>query len=227
MKNWLTLAGMVYERRPGVIVSDYDLQTCYDRKKRLARFGYDLSKSEIGCFLAHRNCWDEAQNQSSPTLILESDMGLVPCHDLSATLDKLMAKIECSDIFRLHGIFEHNEFVRREVFKFDDDHLRLVQCLGDPMGGGAYIVTPYAASVLLKNSKTFYQPLDVFLGSTWLHRLRLRTLKPYPFKSEDFGSEIGERTRPKQTILERLSIEVHRFRDDVRRIFYMPFDLFR
>lgn len=227
MENWLSKSGIAFNRRPGVVVSDYESLKCYDRKKRIARFGYDLSTSEIGCFLAHRNCWDEAQKQKSPTLILESDMGFESSHDLGVILDQLMVNIECSDIVRLHGIFEHNEFVRRELLKLDDGYHRLVQCLGDPMGGGAYIVTPSAASILVKKSNTFYQPVDVFLGSTWLHRLRFRTLKPYPFSAADFGSEIGERTRPRQSTFERLSIEAHRFIDDVRRILYMPFDLFR
>ena len=159
-------------------------------------------------------------------LVLESDVGIRQPIDLGGLFETLTEFIESVDVLRFHGIFEHNELLRRYLGELDQD-LRLYQCIGDPMGGGAYLLTPYAAKVLVSKSEKFYQPLDVFLGSTWFHRLRFRTVRPYPFYVKQFESEIGDRKRPKQSILKRLRIEANRCIDDLKRISYMPIDFFR
>ena len=227
MDAWLGSSGLRFERVDGVIVADYELIDCYDRAKRLSRFGYDLSRSEIGCFLAHRSCWQECASSNRMMLVFESDIKVRDSVDLTVLLGELVNCRRHYDMVRLHGIFEHNEFVRRELVQFKDSEFQLDQCLGDPMGGGAYLITPKAALALLQQSMKIYQPLDVFIGATWLHRQRFRTVKPYPFEVGQFESEIGERKRPKQSVFQRLSIEGHRFVDDLKRVLYMPVDLFR
>jgi glycosyl transferase family 25 len=226
MEEWLSGTGVDFVRASGVKVSDLDSVSEYLSAKRIARFGYDLTASEVGCFLAHRNCWIECSAGTHPMLIMEGDIRLGKGIDFHHLLRQLIEVSEKFDIVRLHGLFEHNEFSRRRLVELADN-LNLYQCLGDPMGAGSYLLTPTAAATLLNKSGSFFQPVDVFLGSTWLHRLRFRTLKPYPFEAMDFESEIGERRRPKQGVLERLSIEGHRFTDDLKRILYMPLDFFR
>lgn len=162
----------------------------------------------------------------STTLILESDIRPVGSDFLNELVSKLGSLVDDYDLLRLHGIFERNEFCTRKVRDLNA-HYSLQQCLGDPMGAGAYIITPVAAKVLLGCSESFYQPVDVFLGATWTHRLRFRTVKPYPFVTADFESVIGDRRLPKQSLTQRLSIEAHRFLDDVKRIAYMPRDFLK
>ena len=226
MEDWLVASGLSFARSDGVRVNSVDEVDSYDSQKRKSRFGYDLTASEIGCFLAHRNCWLECLRIGEPMLILESDVGLKPRAVLGDLLTSLGTQRQSFDIVRFHGIFEHNEFLRRFI-GIVGPNFSLYQCVGDPMGGGAYLITPHAAEVLVNKSASFFQPLDVFLGSTWFHRLRFRTVKPYPFYVKEFESEIGDRKRPKQSVLDRLGIEAHRCVDDLKRISYMPIDFFR
>ena len=53
MNNWLDAAGVDFSRSQGVFVNSIDEVDLYDSRKRLSRFGYDLTLSELGCFLAH------------------------------------------------------------------------------------------------------------------------------------------------------------------------------
>ena len=226
MESWLSKSGLNYRRFSGVLVPDPGSEKTYDQQRRLSRFGYDMTPSEIGCFLAHRECWRHCATSKESLLILESD---VKPHE-SANIDDLWSGIKrcCKpcDIVRLHGIFEHNELLTRPLKELGGGYT-LAQCIGDPMGAGAYIVSPLASRELLKSSTAFFQPVDVFLGSTWKHRLSFRTVKPYPFEAIDFGSVIGERTRPRQNWIQRLKIELRRFGDDLRRVLYIPIDFLR
>jgi glycosyl transferase family 25 len=225
MERWLCGIGFDWARSDGVLYESDGVEVGYDRTKRVRRFGYDLTNSEIGCFLAHQKVWRECVELSHPMLVLESDM-LPATERLVSVLDCLDSMLVGSDMIRLHGIFENNEIFSRLIQQVDHE-FALIQSIGDPMGAGAYVVSPFGARKLLEMSKSFFQPVDVFLGSTWLHGLRYRTIKPYPLKAAQIESEIGERRRPKQSVWTRLSIESHRFCDDVRRILHMPVDYFR
>lgn len=220
MESWLSELVLPYQLSRGVRV-DTTSSHQYDSLKRCKRFGYDLRPSEIGCFLAHKKCWEECVTLNEPTLVLESDMRPVNASYLIPLLDQLYDKLASFDLVRLHGIFKQNERGSRNIQCLSNGY-SLRQCLGDPMGAGAYLITPDAARRLLRDSTTFYQPVDVFLGSTWIHKLRFRTVKPYPFETADFESVIGDRRRPKQSLSERISIEGHRFIDDLKRLLYLP-----
>ena len=61
---------------------------------------------------------------------------------LADLLTSLSAQRQSFDIVRFHGIFEHNEFLRRFI-GIVGPNFSLYQCVGDPMGGGAYLITPH------------------------------------------------------------------------------------
>ena len=221
MESWLNKTGCVYSRIDGVKVRRTSALHCYDRQKRLNRFGYDMTDSEVGCFLAHRKSWELVGNLGRPTLILESDCYLSREIDFPALLRELSALIRPMEMIRLHGIFERNELVRRRLHSLDQG-FDLVQCLGDPMGAAAYLITPVVAKKLCMASERFFDPVDVFLSKTWFHKVNFRAVKPYPLSVEDFPSVIGERRRPRQSTKERLAIEFCRAVDDCKRISYLP-----
>lgn len=226
MESWLATCGLEYQRVSGVEVSDSLIPGCYDREKRLARFGYDLRPSEIGCFLAHKSCWKSVAQNEKLALILESDIIPSDVEQFPRILAELQSLVNSFDLLRLHGIFERNEIISRTVVECGSGR-KIAQPLGDPMGAGAYLITPSAAKHLLSLSECFFEPVDVFLAATWKHRLRLRALKPYPMYAAEFESVIGERQRPTQSVLERLKIEFARLRDDLRRCAYLPWHFFR
>ena len=228
MDEWLGQTNCKFSRVPGVNVVDNNLPF-YDRERRLALYGFDLMHSEIGCFLAHRECWKAIVEKDVCNLILESDA--TPVVEESDWLQKLLSELnhhqQKFDIARLHGIFQKNELIDRLVCDLNKG-LKLVQTLGDPKGAGAYVVSPPAAHRLLELTESIWCPVDVFLSQTWRHRLRFRTVKPYPFRVADFPSVIGEdRRRPRQSLLARLQIEKNRFTNDLRRLGYMPMHFFR
>lgn len=221
MESWLSKTGCIYSRVDGVTIENSCNINSYDRERRLRRFGFDMTDSEIGCFLAHRKIWQLIGESDRPALILESDCYLNREISLSALLRELSAQLAPMEMVRLHGIFERNEVVRRKIRALDQG-LDFFQCLGDPMGAAAYLITPAVAKNLCMTSQHFFEPVDVFLSKTWFHRVKFRAVKPYPFSVEDFPSVIGERRRPKQSISERLAIELSRAGDDFKRILYMP-----
>ena len=224
MEAWLEQTSLSVKRRDGVVIGEVEHLRYYDRDKRLRKFGYDLSCAEIGCFQAHRDIWKECARTERLTVILESDTQpqcLVEFVDVISELPKHEKKF---DILRLFGTFPQNEMISRPVACLLRH--RIVQPLGDPMGAVGYALTPNAAKRLLRASEVFHEPVDVFLGNTWRHRLRYRALKPYVLELCEFESSIGARSRPAQSVIERLRIEVCRASDDLKRIAYMPWHFF-
>jgi len=226
MESWLADSGLVWERLPGVLVDRLEAVAEYDGLSRLRKFGYDLRAGEVGCFLAHRASWELASQSNEAVVILESDVAPVSSVSLRNSLADISRIDTDWDIVRLHGIFSKNEMLARKVRQLGTGGI-ITQTLGNPMGAGAYMVTPEAAKRLLTCSERFHVPVDVFLSQTWLHRLRFRTVYPYLFKVEKFKSEIGKRRRPKQSTWARLRIEYSRAADDIKRLAYLPWHFFK
>jgi len=173
----------------------------HDRRMRLTR--RPMTSGEIGCFLSHRSAWKLCVERASPTVVLEDDFRLQPTFWPS-----LRVADQCSgtfDLLRLQGTFVRKERVLR---KFHE--ISLVKQYVDPAGSMAYVVTPQCAQVLLARSEKFCVPVDDFIGATWLHRQRVRALKPYPVDTTDSASTIGDRTSQKLTIPQKLARELNR-----------------
>ena len=224
MQKWLRPLEATFDvRRIVGIFGDKDLREgrFYAKADRLRKFGYEMTASEIGCFLSHRQCWEECVAEDKATLVLESDVAPLEQAEFVDLLESLMAAKGSFDVVRLHGVFIKNEMCSRRLAALTKNY-DLAQTLGDPMGSAGYLITPDAAARLLNASERFCVPLDVFLGSTWLHKRRVRTVKPYPLFAYEFPSVIGDRKRPAQSIFKRLSIESARAFNDIRRVAYLP-----
>ena len=224
MQSWLRpLDSILDARRVTGVSGKEELREgrFYAKADRLKKFGYEMTASEIGCFLSHRHCWEECVAENKEMLVLESDVAPLQEAEFVDLLKSLMATKGSFDVVRLHGVFNKNEMCSRRIAALTQNY-DLAQTLGDPMGSAGYLITPEAAARLLDTSERFCVPLDVFLGSTWLHKQRVRTVKPYPLFAHEFPSVIGDRRRPKQSIFKRLSIEFARAKDDCRRIVYLP-----
>ena len=171
----------------------------YDPKARLAKFGYALLNGEIGCFDSHRRVWKEASRRSEPTLILEDDFSLIDPEGFA--LSELVCTEEAC-VVRLHGIFE------KQLVELDQICNRsLVSYEGNPAGTLAYVVSPKAADVLYQESERFFVPVDDFIDQEWRHGLIVQGLVPYPFQATGDDSCIGERKKPKFSVVEKARIE--------------------
>jgi len=235
MESWLKKSNLNYKRIAGIDVSDNKKIPLYNSKKRLSRYGYNLTNGEIGCFLAHRECWKKAANNNFLTIILENDVSPVNLNKFKKFLLELNKSNLDFDILRLSGIFEKKEKYRRKIKQLSEG-FSLVQTYGDPVGAGAYAIKNKSANKLLKKSQSFYQPLDIFLAAVWEHKLIFRTIKPYPFQIHNHGcsddlefipTSMNPRIKPKQNKIKRLLIEFNRFFDDLKKITYKPYNFFR
>ena len=227
MEQWLGRTVPRYQRLPGVLFDADTYPYFYDEHKRHSRYGFGMTRGELGCFLAHRKAWKDCIDSARVTLVLESDVRPTNQADFPRLFDALSERSNFFDILRLHGVFENNELFRRRITDLSCGY-SMYQTLGDPMGTGGYVITPKAANTLLECSSKIYQPVDVFLSSVWFHRLRFRTIKPYPLCVVDYPSTIGDdRRRPNQSLFRRLKIESCRAIDDAKRIAYMPYNFLR
>ena len=52
MESWLNKTGCVYSRIDGVELRNSLAVPCYDREKRLSRFGFDMTHSESRLFFS-------------------------------------------------------------------------------------------------------------------------------------------------------------------------------
>lgn len=226
IEGWLSNTPFKFNWVPAKTGAD-DIDCAYSERDRLRRFGFPMSEPEIGCFLSHRECWRRVVESNEISLILESDAVPADLSNLveSLTIIETPELVSRYDLVRLAGVFPKNEKFPRTIAHVG--HSNLLQFLGDPMGSAAYVVTPVGARKLLQCSQRFFVPVDVYLGCTWLHRLRVRSLRPYPIETAYFDSVIGDRRRPRQTWVERLKIELARAWDDIRRVLYIPVDYFR
>jgi hypothetical protein len=78
MEKWLAKEHVCF-REISVELRSIALQkiASYDPAQRLKRFGFGMTPAEIGCFLAHKACWEESVAENITMLILESDVAPV------------------------------------------------------------------------------------------------------------------------------------------------------
>ena len=235
METWLSSSKLQYKRIRGVDINDPLSEDKYNTKKRLDTYGYHMSNGEIGCFLAHINCWKECLLLGHPVVVLENDVSPKNSEEFNKIIQDLLDNLDKFDIVRFTGIFQKHEKFSRTI-KNLSFNFHLVQTYGDPLGTGGYMITPEASKKLLMKCQTIYKPVDIFLSSIWNHRLLYRTIKPYPLKTHNHGCDddtvfipttMSNRSKPKQSAAKRLKIEFHRAKDDIRKFLYKPYNFFR
>ena len=80
----------------GRILTEDELDVCYDRNKSLLRYGRVVNPGEIGCTLSHYRCYREiVEGDDDFVLILEDDISIVG--DMSFLLNERMTSFMHSD----------------------------------------------------------------------------------------------------------------------------------
>jgi glycosyl transferase family 25 len=178
----------------GSLFSSLPSQYCAKKVRRLQ--GYDLTKSEIACYLSHRQTWQSCILNNQITLVLEDDFSLAP--NISTILQSIVEHSKDWDLLRLQGLYE----VGFKQIK-DFGIIQLVQNSGDAVGATAYMLNPQAAQKLLNYSKEIYEPLDHFLEHEKKHGVTFLAIKPYIVKNSGIESTISD--RPQRIPLKRFS----------------------
>jgi len=155
-----------------------------NKVKRLQ--GYELTSSEIGCFLSHKESWRRCLEKGLPTLILEDDF-ILSSH-FEESLITLIKAIPQWNFVRLNGLYE----VPFKVI-FEKSGVKLVKNLGDAVGTAAYILKPEIAEQLIKHSADIYEPVDHFLEHQQKHGLDFLAIRPYPVNIAPVESTITDR----------------------------------
>jgi glycosyl transferase, family 25 len=158
----------------------------YDKGRVMRLLGFELTNSEIGCFLSHKKAWSKCVENGCPTLIFEDDFAIK--NNFMEALDIAINKFTSWEIFRLQGLADSGH---TEIASFGAN--KIVKNLADPLGSTAYIVTPNSARVLLQKSSAIFEPLDHFLEHKKYHGLQVYALKPYPVGVSGDSSTIIDR----------------------------------
>lgn len=195
----------------------------YDQPRRLKALGYDMRNNEIACFLSHRMAWQNCVRDAMPYLVLEDDVKLAaPLHDIDHVVPVI------------HEICEYlgdELFIRLGNSHYSSKHvplhrlgngLDIVRFENDPLSAFAYLISPAVAQKLLKHSEKFFTPVDDFMWRGWEHGCRLLDMSDDIIFTSDEGnpSNIGDRSKPKIGILQKISREYYRFFDNKNKIVY-------
>lgn len=166
--------------------------THYDQRRRVRELGYELTKGEVGCFLAHRKAWEKVSDLGTVCLVVEDDARMEP--DLPARLRMLAAAIEGTDLLlRLYSFRRSPGKVWRQL----DRGIALVRPFKASSSAVAYMLTPHAAKRLLAESGRFWLAVDEYLDDEATHECAILDVRPELIRHDDNGSSlIGARTKP-------------------------------
>jgi glycosyl transferase family 25 len=145
----------------------------YQPEKVKQLLGFELTASELGCFLSHKKAWQICVDDNIPTIIFEDDFRLLP--HFEKTISYLMHDYTAWGAIRLQGL---HPVPQDAVNSFDD--IKLVQNKADAVGASAYILKPVQAKLLIEAAVDIYEPLDHFLEHHQVHQVNFLAIQPYP-----------------------------------------------
>ncbi len=160
----------------------------YNEKLVSSLLGFSLTRSEIGCFLSHREAWLKCIEKNTIVLILEDDF--IFYSNVKESLTFLLENQNLWDIARLQALSESKHVVIKK-----SNQSEIVQNDGDPLGATAYLLKPSSAKKLIIHSSSIFEPLDHYLEHSKKHGLRMVAVKPYPVASNGTESTIFDRPK--------------------------------
>ncbi|MHA6263010.1 glycosyltransferase family 25 protein [Arenibacterium sp. CAU 1754] len=167
-------------------------------------YPFPLRPGEIGCFLSHRNAWQNlVDGHADAALILEDDVALGPEFDDALNLAQTHV-----------GTYGYIQLQTRKVDGETIDAkglCRLLQPQVTPLRTSGQLVNRASAQRLLDLTETFDRPVDTFLQMHWHTGIHLATIAPSGLTdrtAETGGSTISER----KSLSERLAREWKRSR---------------
>jgi glycosyl transferase family 25 len=178
----------------------------YDQLKRKNRFGYEMTRGEVGCFLAHRAAWSHVIKSNQTTLIIEDDARLMP--SLINTLDDLSDTINDTCILiRLFSVHHPKSYLWRET----SSKIKVVRPSRHGSSTVAYLLNPKTATRLLSHSNKFWTAVDDYMDAEHVNNCVIMHAVPEMVKHDDQGvSAIGSRVKPSQGIISVIKREVIR-----------------
>ncbi len=168
----------------GIVVDSYP--DCYDFNYRNKWFGFDMTPGEVGCFLSHRELWEECSSGKKLYCILEDDIILG-----RNFLDALVFADRYKKNFDMLRLMQLQK--RRSFKTFSADGFSTLMFHEQPTGAQGYFINPNAAAILAGHTKTITEPVDNIMDQYWKTKLNIFCIDPPVISVADFPSCIGDR----------------------------------
>lgn len=197
---------------------DHPLFKRYQNEKRLARKGYPLSRSQLGCFASHYLLWQQCVALNQPIIILEDDAQLQP--------NFLEAYQFCGskqNQFEFFWLFPSFKQPQGKLF-FQSGNIRLMRFYKGFSSATGYFLSPKAAQKLLSYCATeWIYEVDNTMDRFYEHQLDFLGLEPACIKAnEDFESNMEIiRHKRKHSFKVKLQQEFYKLKDNIKRQYYI------
>lgn len=196
----------IWDATDGAQLDPAFVSEVYQPNLHRPNYPFKLRVGEIGCFLSHRNIWQQMVDQSiDRLLVVEDDIAFLPSFKLALKHAITEAPDGSYVQFQVRNVkFPH--------LALDEDCAQLVQPTIAPLRTSAQLVTLGAAKRLLDFSQQFDRPVDAAIQMTWLHGVQVLVALPHSVievSTELGGSTIGS-SKKKRSIFETIQREVKR-----------------
>jgi glycosyl transferase family 25 len=167
----------------GTQLSPSEITRAYDRKANASCFRRPLSIGEIGCYLSHRQAWQNIITEELPwALILEDDI------EIAETLPDLLAALPKFMPFDLVKLSDNRKSPKVAVHKLND-HFQWVSYSRIPNCANGYILSNDGAQKMLSR-KQFFRPVDIDMQFYPELNLSVSGLFPYTISSSQAFTSI-------------------------------------
>lgn len=182
-------------------------------------YPFEITKSELGCFLSHRKCWRIIAAGSSPfSLIAEDDM-IIDAKLFDAAVD-LLKRHANEDIF-VRFPTKAREKAAKSIAVEGSAQLFLPQTIG--LQSVCQIVGRNAAKRLLAASQITDRPVDTFLQMHWVTGQPVLSVYPNGVSELSCASTIQKKTRISASLMRDFKRARYRSRISQRpQIAYVP-----
>ena len=209
--------GIAFERFDAVDgrVNPHPLFSRYDDKLRERYRRKALSGGELGCFASHFLLWEKCIELNKPIVVLEDD--LIINASLNEALNIAGEQIEQLKYLRLAGTYPKPKTYKKikALGQFDlIDHIR------GPAGTLAYVISPIAASALIKHAEKWFIAVDDYMDHYWWHGVDCYSLMPFPIMVAENDSDIVRVKKEPQALWKKLRKEVYRLVELMKKCWY-------
>jgi len=200
----LPVATEIVDAIDGRMLDKAEIERVYRRRLHKPHYPFQLSVSEIACFLSHRKAWQAIVDQNLDAgLVIEDDVALND--DFPAAWAAAQAYIEPDRFIRLP--FRPGREQGPEMFR--TENARIIQPMPVGLGMVAQLVGREAAKRLLAATEQFDRPVDTTAQMTWV--TGVSPLSVHPGGVQEVSVRLGGSTiKQKRSIMDRLAREVLR-----------------
>lgn len=202
-------------------VTQHPLFDRYDPKLAEIRYGFKLTPGELGCFASHFLNWQTCIENNKPLLVLEDDVAV--SEDFVSACELAAENIQKFGLLRLSA---HKKRTVKICEQFDTGQ-QIVRFLQSPLGGSAYVLSPWAAERFVKQAKTWFEPVDCLIDRYWDHGvgcfgilpLTVTHTAPGP-ENSDIWQGVGRGPRSNKSRRYPMRRKLYRLRDNFMRRLY-------